>query len=125
MITSSLLLETAKRFATDSDEVVVRESIKLAYYYVYHTTLELLERHDIHSNYSQGGVHEHLMQRLRTIHEKDGRKLADIFKRLKERRVDACYHLGKNMSNLLARQHLSECEKYITFLNSTITKYIT
>lgn len=120
MIQASSLLNTAKEFATEQDEVVIRESIKLAYYYVYHTTLALLNAHNIHCNQVQGGMHERLMQRLRAINDKDGRKLADTFKRLKERRVDACYSLEKNITALLAKQHLLECEKYIKTLNTTV-----
>lgn len=42
MIKPDNLLSTAKEFSLDENEVILRESIKLSYYYVYHTVYLLL-----------------------------------------------------------------------------------
>ena len=121
MIKPDNLLSTAKEFSLDENEVILRESIKLSYYYVYHTVYLLLNEKNINCNDQKMGSHEQLIVRVKSINDKEGRKLGDILRRLRNRRVNACYSLDKNnFTKQLASQHILECEKYIERFSNLI-----
>lgn len=113
MITQQDLLNSSKRYTQGTDEVDLRESIKLSYYYVYHSIFNLLNQHNINCSVQIGGLHEQLVYRLKSIDTKEARKLGDLLKRLKNKRVSACYNLDKTFSLLEVNYHILECEKCV------------
>lgn len=115
MIRAQDLFIAAKKYSQSKDEVDLRESIKLSYYYVYHSLFDLLNQQNIHCFAQAAGLHEQLVYRVKSIDTREARKLGDLLKRLKNRRVIACYRLDKTVSLLEVNYHLLECERCVDF----------
>lgn len=120
MITHQDLLDTAKKYSQSTNEVDLRESVKLSYYYAYHSILTLLDQHNIHC-LGTGGLHEQLIYRLKSIGTMNARKAGDLLNRIKSNRVSACYYLDKTFTVSQVNFHILECEKCVNHSKNLFT----
>lgn len=122
MITADQLYQRAKQLSSETDEVLQRECMKIAYYAVLHKIQEVCQQQNISlTERLNTGTHEHLIERIHCNYS--GKVIANAAKAMKRKRVKADYHLNENITQEELHRQLKladECwRRLLTFTLST------
>lgn len=120
MITSDDLIVRADLLASQESEIEWRDSIKHAYYYLYHLAKAFADKHHIGLEVSHQnlGEHQYLIERFKSSDSKMAKALARDMQMLKDKRTLCCYFLSENVSKMSAVQQVSAAKKAVERLNS-------
>lgn len=117
MIQLSELQQRAELLASQNTEIEWRDSIKHSYYYVFHNATKIANKHKLGLMLKNSGEHQFLIEKIRSVDSSIAKTLARDLEMIKARRTKACYYLGENISQILAKQQLKDCESIMVKLN--------
>lgn len=109
MITIEQLIQHAETLKEFDREAFWRDSIKNAYYAVYHKANRILDSNDISIMNTGFGKHSQLIARLKSVDNKLAKSIARDIESLRSKRVICCYELTHTITKLEATQHLTYC----------------
>lgn len=112
MITPLDLVQKSLLFAKMNKEIYWRESVRLAYYAVYHLLVKKALELQISLRNNQGGVHQQAIYAFSQLENNEAEKLARRLQSMKKLRVKADYQLDDAFSfqNVQRQQQwLFEC----------------
>lgn len=113
MITVNDLLLHAEELLAEDREVYFRDSIKNAYYAVYHSTIQLLNKHNIDILRQNTGEHRYLIERIKSVEHRLAKSIARDLTILRDRRIESCYRINMTINRLKAAEHIRYCQQVI------------
>lgn len=125
MITPDELIARAEILSEQNSEIEWRDSIKHAYYYLYHLAKEFADENGIGINVERQnlGEHQYLIERFKSSDSKIAKALARDMQMLKDKRTQCCYYLSANISKMSARQQVSAAKQAVKRLDSLKPKH--
>lgn len=109
----------AETLAKTENEVEWREGIKTAYYYVFHQVNAFIKERQITQVEQKNniGVHQLLIERLKSIKHPLAKSLARDMQIMKDKRTLSCYILAENITKQNINQQVNQAKLFIQKLN--------
>lgn len=117
MISPLDLLKRAENLAEENTEIEWRDSLKHAYYFVYHQANAVSKKYQLGLMLKNNGQHQFLINKIGSVESRTAKSLARDLEMLRARRTIACYDLAKNVTQIQAKQQLRDCKCAIEKLN--------
>lgn len=117
MITLNDLAEKSEEFAQLEKEFYQRESLRLAYYAVFHALLNKAKQLGIVLKNNHGGVHNQAIFAFEQLDDDSALQIAALMKRMKRMRVKADYMLSDTIFPNEVSLQLSDMRQCLTLFN--------
>lgn len=120
MITPDELIARAEILSEQNSEIEWRDSIKHAYYYLYHLAKEFADENGIGINVERQnlGEHQYLIERFKSSDSKIAKALARDMQMLKDKRTQCCYFLSDKVPKMTACQQVLAAKHAVKRLDS-------